>query len=101
MHSRIGRWRMVMTKMHQEDNAHLTASTMTETTALRTADGQQLKSRRITAEKEAKRMRQLPDHPDIECALRTGYPSRYEEDDREEYDEDAVYEEMREAEHGW
>lgn len=46
-------------------------------------------------------MRQLPDHPDIECALRTGYPSRYEEDDHEEYDEDAVYEEMREAEHGW
>ena len=46
-------------------------------------------------------MYQILEHPDITNALRTGYPSRCDEDDREEYDEDAAYEEMREAEHGW
>ena len=43
-------------------------------------------------------MIQLPDHPEIECALRTGYPSWMQEEDREEeYDEDALYEERRDG----
>lgn len=47
-------------------------------------------------------MRQLPDHPEIEYALRTGHPSWMQEGEgREEYDEDAAYEERRESEHGW
>ena len=42
------------------------------------------------------------EHPDITCCLRTGYPSYMQEDDyEEEYDEDAAYEERRDAEHGW
>lgn len=41
------------------------------------------------------------EHPEITCALRTGYPSWMQESDREEeYDEDAAYEERRD-EHGW
>ena len=39
--------------------------------------------------------------PEIGWIERTGYPSYMQEDDREEYDEDAAYEERREAEHGW
>ena len=42
------------------------------------------------------------DHPEITCALRTGYPSWMQEDGNEDdYDEDAIYEERREAEYGW
>ena len=41
------------------------------------------------------------EHPDISSALRTGYPSYMQEGDQEEYDEDAAYEEQREAEYGW
>lgn len=37
----------------------------------------------------------IPDHPDIECALRTGYPRSYSHCDCD-YDEDAEYEESRE-----
>lgn len=41
------------------------------------------------------------EHPEIGCALRTGYPSWIQEgDSHEEYDEDALYEERMEAEHG-
>lgn len=41
------------------------------------------------------------EHPEITCALRTGYPSWMQECDREEeYDEDAAYEERRD-EYGW
>lgn len=46
-------------------------------------------------------MRPFPDHPEIEWCLRTGYPSWMQEGDREEYDEDALYEEQREADYGW
>ena len=36
------------------------------------------------------------EHPEITCALRTGYPSwMQEEDDEEDFDEDAAYEESR------
>ncbi len=46
-------------------------------------------------------MPKLLEHPEIGCALRTGYPSWMQEGDREEeYDEDAAYEERRD-EHGW
>ena len=42
------------------------------------------------------------EHPEIGWALRTGYPSWMQGDDhKEEYDEDAFYEERREADHGW
>ena len=44
---------------------------------------------------------QLLDHPEVECALRTGYPSWMEDGPCEEFDEDALYDERREAEHGW
>lgn len=38
----------------------------------------------------------LLEHPDVACCLRTGYPSWMQErDDREEFDEDAAYEERR------
>ena len=41
------------------------------------------------------------EHPEIGYALRTGYPSWMQEGDSpEEYDEDALYEEQREAEYG-
>lgn len=43
-------------------------------------------------------MYNIPDHPDIECALRTGYPRSYSYDDDCGYDEDAAYEERRERE---
>lgn len=36
------------------------------------------------------------EHPDIECALRTGYPSWSEMDVEEEFDEDSLYDERRE-----
>lgn len=41
------------------------------------------------------------EHPEIGWALRTGYPSWMQEEDQEEFDEDALYEERREAEYGW
>ena len=42
------------------------------------------------------------EHPEVTSALRTGYPSWMQESDpEEEYDEDALYDEQREAEHGW
>lgn len=42
------------------------------------------------------------EHPEITCAIRTGYPSWMQEGDHdEEYDEDALYEERREADYGW
>lgn len=41
------------------------------------------------------------EHPQIGWALRTGYPSWMQEGDQEEIDEDALYEEQREAEYGW
>lgn len=41
-------------------------------------------------------------HPEIDWIERTGYPSWMQEDDQEEeYDEDALYEERREADYGW
>lgn len=43
----------------------------------------------------------LMDHPEIESCLRTGYPSWMQEGEHEEYDEDALYEEQREADYGW
>lgn len=57
-------------------------------------------------------MYQLLEHPDIACALRTGYPSWIrdrdvddEPEDHEDidgyYNEDTLYEERREAAHGW
>ena len=43
----------------------------------------------------------LIEHPEVTRCLRTGYPSWMQEEDRkEEYDEDAIYDERREAEHG-
>ena len=37
-------------------------------------------------------VRQLPDHPEIECAMRTGYPSWMQEsDENEEYTEEDAY----------
>ena len=39
----------------------------------------------------------IPDHPEIECIERTGYPSWMQEDEYEEYDEDRAYDERREA----
>lgn len=40
------------------------------------------------------------EHPEISCAIRTGYPSWMQEDNEQdyEYDEDALYEERRERE---
>ena len=47
-------------------------------------------------------MYQTIEHPEIERCLRTGYPSWMQENDQEEeLDEDALYEEQREAEYGW
>lgn len=52
-------------------------------------------------------MRQLPDHPEIAWIERTGYPRRsrrpclMDDDYEEEFDEDAAYEERRDADHGW
>lgn len=41
-------------------------------------------------------------HPEIDWIERTGYPSWMQEDDHEEeYDEDALYDERREANYGW
>lgn len=41
----------------------------------------------------------IPDHPDIESALRTGYPRRYSYSRfSRDYDEDAEYESRREEE---
>ena len=40
----------------------------------------------------------IPDHPDIECAMRTGYPRSYFSRSYDDYDEDAAYEERRERE---
>lgn len=41
-------------------------------------------------------------HPEIDWIERTGYPSWMQEgEEPEEYDEDAAYDERREAEHGW
>lgn len=41
------------------------------------------------------------EHPEVTCALRTGYPSwSQEEDQKEEFDEDVAYDERRESEHG-
>lgn len=43
----------------------------------------------------------LLEHPEIGCALRTGHPSWMQEGEtKEEFDEDAAYEERRD-EHGW
>lgn len=42
------------------------------------------------------------EHPEVTNCLRTGYPSCIQEEpEQEEYDEDALYEEQREAEYGW
>ena len=43
-------------------------------------------------------MYQMLQHPEIEWIERTGYPSWVQEDDREEPDEDRLYEERRERE---
>lgn len=46
-------------------------------------------------------MRKMIEHPEISQIERTGYPSwMKEEDHKEEFDEDAAYEERRESEHG-
>jgi hypothetical protein len=43
-------------------------------------------------------MYQILEHPEITRCLRTGYPSWMQEgDEPEEYDEDAAYDERREA----
>ena len=42
------------------------------------------------------------EHPDITCALRTGYPSWMQQRDQEEdYDEDALYDERMEDVYEW
>lgn len=42
------------------------------------------------------------EHPEIGWIERTGYPSWMQESGpEEEYDEDAIYDEQREAAHGW
>lgn len=41
-----------------------------------------------------------PDHPEITCIERTGYPSWMQEREEPEIDEDSLYEERREAELG-
>lgn len=41
------------------------------------------------------------EHPEITMIERTGYPSWMQEGDEPEADEDAAYEERREAELGW
>lgn len=42
-------------------------------------------------------MYHIPDHPDIECAMRTGYPRSYwRNNDDDGYDEDFEYESRRE-----
>ena len=38
------------------------------------------------------------EHPEITCALRTGYPSWMQENEEYEVDEDALYEERRDRE---
>lgn len=40
----------------------------------------------------------IPEHPQIRWALRTGYPSWMQERDEDAIDEDALYEERREQE---
>lgn len=40
-------------------------------------------------------------HPEIDWIERTGYPSWMQEREDPEVDEDALYEERREAEYGW
>ena len=37
------------------------------------------------------------DHPEVEYALRTGYPSWMQEDEVPDVDEDALYDERRES----
>lgn len=39
---------------------------------------------------------EVPDHPEVGWALRTGYPSWMQEADGPEFDEDAAYEERME-----
>ena len=47
-------------------------------------------------------MNTILEHPEISNALRTGHPSWMQEGvDREEFDEDALYDERREADYGW
>ena len=46
-------------------------------------------------------MWELPEHPEIECCLRTGYPPCIQEGGEPELDEDALYEERREEAAGW
>ena len=47
-------------------------------------------------------MNKMIEHPEIGHIQRTGYPSwKQEGAGREEFDEDAAFEERREAEHGW
>ena len=47
-------------------------------------------------------MTPMLEHPEIGWIERTGHPSWMQEGEtKEEYDEDAAYEERREAEHGW
>ena len=41
----------------------------------------------------------MPEHPEIGWIERTGYPSWMQEDTREDFDEDAAFEERREAEY--
>ena len=46
-------------------------------------------------------MYQMLEHPEIGHIQRTGYPSWMQEREEPEYDEDAIYEERREADYGW
>lgn len=41
---------------------------------------------------------EIPDHPEIACIERTGYPSWMQEDDQLWDDDDRSYDEMRERE---
>ena len=47
-------------------------------------------------------MYEILEHPEIGCAIRTGYPSwMQEENEPVDRDEDAIYDEQREAAYGW
>ena len=41
------------------------------------------------------------EHPEIGHIQRTGYPSWMQVREEPDYDEDALYEEQKEAEYGW
>lgn len=46
-------------------------------------------------------MYEMLEHPEVTCALRTGYPSWMQDREEQEPDEDSLYEESREDDYGW